>query len=81
MLKIKIWGVTPIDQLYTRLYDKVTKYEIIPQCEYYDLEKVVEGFDLIIYQGKEKIVENLSINTTFEYDEKEKRLYVEFHDY
>lgn len=80
-MKVKIWGVTPVDRLYTKLYEKVTKYEIIPQWEWYDLEKVVEGFNLIIYQGKKKTTEDLSINTTFNYDNKEKLLYVEFHDY
>ena len=80
-MTIKIWGVTPADTVYTMLYENVTKYEIKPQCGWYDLEKVVEGFDLIIYRGKEKIVEDLSINTTFSYDNKEKQLYVEFNDY
>lgn len=54
MMKIKIWGVTPLDSVYTYLYEKVTKYEIKPQYEWYDLEKVVEGFNLIIYQGDKK---------------------------
>lgn len=81
MMKIKIWGVTPLDSVYTNLYEKVTKYEIEPQCEWYDSEKVVEGFNLIIYQGDKKTIENLSINTTFTYDKKENQLYVEFHDY
>lgn len=82
-MTIKIWGVTSDDTVYTMFYENVTKYEIKPQWKWYylGLEKVVEGFDLIIYQGKEKIVENLSINTTFSYDNKEKQLYVEFHDY
>ena len=80
-MTIKIWGVTPADTVYTMLYENVTKYEIKPQCEWYDFEKVIEGFDLIIYRGKEKIVEDLSINTTFSYDNKAKQLYVEFHDY
>lgn len=80
-MKVKIWGVTPADTVYTMLYENVTRYDIKPQCEWYDLEKEIVGFDLIIYQGKEKIVEDLSINTTFSYDNKEKQLYVEFHDY
>lgn len=80
-MKVKIWGVTAADTVYTMLYENVTRYDIKPQCEWYDLEKVVEGFDLIIYKGKEKIVEDLSINTTFSHNNKEKQLYVEFHDY
>ena len=80
-MKIKIWGVTPVDRVYTNFYDKVTKYEIEPICEWYDLEKEVEGFKLVIYQGNNKSIEEFSINTTFKYDKKANQLYVEFHDY
>lgn len=80
-MKIKIWGVTFVDDTYTHFYDKVTKYEIEPIYEWYDLEKVVEGFKMVIYQGNNKSIEELSINTIFKYDEKTNQLYVEFHDY
>ena len=80
-MKIKIWGVTPVDNVYTKLYDKVTKYEIEPICEWYDLEKEVEGFKLVIYQGNNKSIVKFSINTTFKYDKKTNQLNVEFYDY
>jgi hypothetical protein len=83
-MKIKIWGVTCADTVNSMLYEKVTDYKIEPIWEYDDkdvFEKWLIGFNLIIHQKQKETIEHLSENTTFSYNDKEKLLYVEFHDY
>ena len=83
MMKIKIWGVTCADTVYSRLYENVTKFEINPDKDYDDeeMEYSVLGFDVVIYQGKKKTTEHFSIHTTFEYKKEYKLLYINFNDY
>lgn len=80
-MTIRIWGVTASDNVYSRLYENVTEYGIYLQIDRDNYFDICDDITLKIKQGEKETEEDLSIYSTFNYNDKTDTLMIEFHDY